>query len=221
VSALEQAGALALAEIKRLHAFDVIDPKVDDASTHAIESRGIISQIFLRGGLRRSAPYRGINQTERPAWCAATAIACWRAAGLDVSDAEAAVFGISTYRLVTWARYENWSEPGRGVVLPLNRAKPTDQTDRRKLLRLTPGNVERVTPGDIAIVGAMQHVVIADRWDAARRVLCAYSGNGYGVGPNGGAKRFGIVYAEYAFGGKGAPLWALGPAFADLLAERG
>lgn len=203
---LAQAGALAVAEARRLFALDVTN------SDHG-HSQTVISGILKTCGWTwpEVYPYRG-----NVAYCTMTAGACWTAAGLDPKWL--AAFFASTERLDAWAHYRPWNE----------HANPAPATGGRRLVveldeHSTPRDLPFVPqPGDIVTIGdgsirEGNHGLVAESYDASRGVFSCISGNGVGIGPD-GRRRFGIVRSEVRIGGAGYCVRrVIRPALGDLV----
>ncbi len=207
---IAQAGALAVAEAKRLFDLDVFDPPIGSRHPRSAECLDVIDGIMARNGWRPAGGYKGNGP---PQWCGMFAGDCWRAAGLDPKWLPA--FFASTMRLHAWATYRDWNEH--------RNPRPTGD-DVRLCAELAPGEPLPFEPraGDIVIVGNGKihdgnHVTVAVSYDPARRSFQTISGNGGGVGPH-GDRREGISEAEYFIdAGRYRAMLVIRPALRDLV----
>lgn len=215
---LTRAGELAAQAAERLWQLDIIDPPRGSKHPRAADSLKVINEIIDLNGWGGNVRYVGNGP---PQWCGMFAGRCWADAGLDLSWLPS--YWASTYRLALWARYRRFSATSKA------NPPPTDARDRRLFAELVRGKPLpfEIRRGDIVIVGDGEpdegdHVTVAVGFDPVRRVVDTISGNGGGVGPNGGKPREGISRRDYAIDGSGGyrAMFAMRPAFGDLLAER-
>lgn len=208
------AGQRAIAEAERLFNLDVYDPPKSDRSARADASRSVINAILRDAGWGFSTPYLGNGP---PQWCGLFAAKCWRTAGIDPKWL--ATYWASTYRLVTWARYQRFDpkhpnpKPTGG---PLRLMATLDEHSTS--LPFEPQS------GDVVIVGDGEpdtgdHITLAVSYNASTRTFETISGNGGGVGPRGN-KREGISRHDYKVGGSGYCVrFVVRPSPLDMLAE--
>lgn len=213
--ALTHAGELAALEAERMWKLDIIDPPHGSKDPRAPASLAAINAIINVNGWGGNVKYTGNGP---PQWCGMFAGWCWSRAGLDPSWLPS--YFASTYRLLSWARYERWSATSKAQT-----SKPDRWDDQRRCEgqgRL----LADARRGDILIVGdgtpsAGDHVTIIVGVDRDARTFDTISGNGGGNGPD-GKSREGVSRRYYRTDATHGyrPLWRVRPGFDDLIAER-
>jgi len=193
---LEVAGQLAIVEALRLWQLDVYDPRRADKTAAADRSRAVIDDIARsdRGaGWSWLPPYAGDGAVE---WCGMFAAWCW---GASIPLPTRKTWWPSTYRLDTWARYapmDAHKNPRPAVAGDARLYCIMDEAGHGLTFEPRAGDIGLVGDGN-PVYG--DHVVLVERYDAARRMLVTVEGNGGGVGPRGN-RRQGIVRAERPVG---------------------
>lgn len=215
IDRLELAGRAALMQAEHLWHMDVYDPKPSDRTPRADASRKVIDSILTAAGWGWRVPYAGDGVG--PEWCGLTVAACWRAAGIN--PWWLATYFASTFRLDTWARYENFDDkhPNRRPITGPYRLLSCMNT-------VSEGPSFVPCAGDILMIGDGMpefgdHICLVESYDADKRVFSTYEGNGVGLGPD-GKRRQGIVRGERHVGGSGyCARRLIRPAPSDLLPE--
>lgn len=180
---------------------DIYDPKTDDDSELAKESKQAID-YFIRQGLGWTwlPPYEGDGSFE---WCLAFVMKCWEHIKPDLRK----LYGASTYRVDRFASYQTAfgekNETPRGAG-PHRLYAKCDETTKVEDLKWIP------RAGDIVLIGTKgygTHGALVRSFDPATGEFVTVEGNATGWGPN-GERQQGVVLQKRKLGsyvGEGVP----------------